>query len=124
MYILEHDGSPCLCFGSLTEVFRFGRPGVDCHMRHDSDASVSQLLFLSNEGALITVCSDDRLHLWDTRGKKPDLVHTLKFNRERIVVCDLPFQSKWLYIGTERGNIHVVNIETFQLSGYIINWNK
>ena len=36
----------------------------------------------------------------------------------------LPFSSKWLYIGTERGNVHVLNIENFQLSGYIINWNK
>ena len=36
----------------------------------------------------------------------------------------LPFSSKWLYVGTERGNIHVVNIESFQLSGYTVNWNK
>lgn len=36
----------------------------------------------------------------------------------------LPLQSKWLYIGTERGNVHVVQIENFHLSGYIINWNK
>jgi syntaxin-binding protein 5 len=27
-------------------------------------------------------------------------------------------------VGTERGNIHVVNIESFVLSGYVINWNK
>ncbi|XP_068755727.1 syntaxin-binding protein 5-like isoform X2 [Montipora capricornis] len=36
----------------------------------------------------------------------------------------LPFSSKWLFVGTERGNVHVVNIESFQLSGYTINWNK
>lgn len=36
----------------------------------------------------------------------------------------LPLQSKWLYVGTERGNVHVVQIENFNLSGYIINWNK
>ncbi|KAB7496615.1 Syntaxin-binding protein 5, partial [Armadillidium nasatum] len=41
-----------------------------------------------------------------------------------ITYINLPFQSKWLYVGTEKGNIHVVNIEVFQLSGYIINWNK
>ncbi len=42
----------------------------------------------------------------------------------RISTLHLPFQSKWLYLGTERGNIHIVNIETFTLSGYTINWNK
>lgn len=42
----------------------------------------------------------------------------------RITFCHLPFQSKWLYIGTERGNVHIVHIESFNLSGYVINWNK
>lgn len=36
----------------------------------------------------------------------------------------LPLQSKWLYVGTERGNIHIINIEAFVVSGYVINWNK
>ena len=42
----------------------------------------------------------------------------------RLTCMHLPFSSKWLYVGTEKGNIHVVNIESFQLSGYTINWNK
>lgn len=42
----------------------------------------------------------------------------------RITCAHLPFRSKWLYVGTERGNVHVVNIESFILSGYVINWNK
>lgn len=42
----------------------------------------------------------------------------------RITFCHLPFQSKWLYIGSERGNIHIVNVESFTLSGYTIMWNK
>jgi syntaxin-binding protein 5 len=36
----------------------------------------------------------------------------------------MPFQSKWLYVGTERGNVYVVSLESFTLSGYVINWNK
>uniref|UniRef100_A0A8D1HYH8 Ral transcription factor IIE subunit 1 n=1 Tax=Sus scrofa TaxID=9823 RepID=A0A8D1HYH8_PIG len=42
----------------------------------------------------------------------------------KITYCHLPFQSKWLYVGTERGNTHIVNIESFILSGYVIMWNK
>lgn len=44
--------------------------------------------------------------------------------RCRITCLHLPVASKWLYVGTEKGNIHVVHIESFALSGYIINWNK
>lgn len=42
----------------------------------------------------------------------------------RITCLYLPVASKWLYVGTDKGNIHVINIESFSLSGYIINWNK
>lgn len=42
----------------------------------------------------------------------------------RITYIHLPVASKWLYVGTEKGNIHVVHTESFTLSGYIINWNK
>ena len=33
-------------------------------------------------------------------------------------------KSKWLFVGTEKGNTHVLNLDHFSLSGYIINWNK
>lgn len=42
----------------------------------------------------------------------------------RVTCIHLAVASKWLYVGTEKGNIHVVNIDTFALSGYVINWNK
>ncbi|XP_044739568.1 syntaxin-binding protein 5 isoform X2 [Chrysoperla carnea] len=131
-------GSKC---GSLRLL---GRPGVDAHAKHESPlataavnipgaegppptltcGAVLQIQFLVNEGALVTATADDSLHLWNFRQKVPQVVQSLKFQRERITCLHLPLQSKWLYVGTERGNIHVVNIETFQLSGYIINWNK
>ncbi|PVD28623.1 hypothetical protein C0Q70_11216 [Pomacea canaliculata] len=114
-----------LAIGNKTGSLRIiGRPGVDIHCTHDGEVAIFQVLFLINEGALVTVCSDDTLHLWNYRQKKPEIVHSLKFQRERITYCHLPFQSKWLYIGTERGNVHIVNIESFVLSGYVINWNK
>ncbi|XP_048834470.1 syntaxin-binding protein 5-like isoform X14 [Brienomyrus brachyistius] len=114
-----------LAIGSRTGGVRIlGRPGVDCYCQHDSGAAVLQLQFLINEGALVTACADDTLHLWNLRQKRPAILHSLKFNRECITFCHLPFQSKWLYVGTERGNTHIVNIESFVLSGYVIMWNK
>ncbi|XP_075710837.1 syntaxin-binding protein 5-like isoform X8 [Rhinoderma darwinii] len=101
-----------------------GRPGVDCHCQHESGAAVLHLQFLINEGALVTACADETLHLWSLRQKRPAVLHSLRFNKERITCCHLPFQSKWLYVGTERGNTHVVNILSFVLSGYVVMWNK
>ncbi|XP_071063193.1 syntaxin-binding protein 5-like isoform X4 [Pseudochaenichthys georgianus] len=114
-----------LAIGSRTGGVRIlGRPGVDCYCQHESGSAVLQLQFLINEGALVTACADDTLHLWNLRQRRPAVLHSLKFNRERITFCHLPFQSKWLYVGTERGNTHIVNIESFILSGYVIMWNK
>ncbi|XP_030642350.1 syntaxin-binding protein 5-like isoform X2 [Chanos chanos] len=114
-----------LAIGSRSGGVRIlGRPGVDCYCQHESGAAVIQLQFLINEGALVTACADDTLHLWNLRQRRPAILHSLKFNRERITFCHLPFQSKWLYVGTERGNTHIVNIESFILSGYVIMWNK
>uniref|UniRef100_A0A287D8Z8 Syntaxin-binding protein 5-like n=1 Tax=Ictidomys tridecemlineatus TaxID=43179 RepID=A0A287D8Z8_ICTTR len=114
-----------LAVGTQTGALRlFGRPGVECYCQHDSGAAVIQLQFLINEGALVSVLADDTLHLWNLRQKRPAILHSLKFCRERVTFCHLPFQSKWLYVGTERGNIHIVNVESFTLSGYVIMWNK
>ncbi|XP_060944691.1 syntaxin-binding protein 5-like isoform X1 [Limanda limanda] len=114
-----------LAIGTRTGGVRIlGRPGVDCYCQHDTGAAVLQLVFLINEGALVTACADDTLHLWNLRQRRPAILHSLKFNRERVTFCHLPFQSKWLYVGTERGNTHMVNIESFVLSGYVIMWNK
>ncbi|XP_055011637.1 syntaxin-binding protein 5 isoform X2 [Boleophthalmus pectinirostris] len=114
-----------LAVGTQSGALRlFGRAGVECYCQHESGAAVIQLQFLINEGALVSALADDSLHLWNLRQKIPAVLHSLKFNRERITYCHLPFQSKWLYIGTERGNIHIVNVESFTLSGYVIMWNK
>ncbi|XP_053682349.1 syntaxin-binding protein 5 isoform X2 [Sabethes cyaneus] len=48
-------------------------------------------------------------------------------NRRRknwITYLHLPVSSKWLYVGTEKGNTHIVHADSFTLSGYVINWNK
>ncbi|XP_060525863.1 LOW QUALITY PROTEIN: syntaxin-binding protein 5 [Cylas formicarius] len=116
-------GSKC---GSLRIL---GQPGVDVHMRHDMEgppgsAAVLHLQFLVNEGALISATADDTLHLWNFRQKVPQIVQSLKFQKEKITCMNLPLQSKWLYVGTEKGNVHIVQIESFSLSGYVINWNK
>ncbi|XP_070492758.1 syntaxin-binding protein 5 isoform X3 [Chironomus tepperi] len=110
-------------YGSLRIL---GQPGVDAHVRHEGESAcaVIQIEFLVNEGALVTVTADDTLHYWNFQKKIPTVVHCLKFQRESITFIHLPVGSKWLYVGTEKGNIHIVHTESFTLSGYIIHWNK
>ncbi|XP_037930713.1 syntaxin-binding protein 5 [Teleopsis dalmanni] len=103
-----------------------GRPGVDAHAKHEGESACAVILveFIINKGALVTVTADDTLHLWDIRQKTPHIVQSLKFQRERLTSIHVPVGSKWIHAGTEKGNVHIVHVETFALSGYIINWNK
>lgn len=54
----------------------------------------------------------------------PEIVHSIQLNKEQVTCVNLPFQSKWLYLGTERGNVYFISVATFKLSTYVINWNK
>ncbi|XP_031573788.1 syntaxin-binding protein 5-like isoform X2 [Actinia tenebrosa] len=114
-----------LAIGTYTGSLRIlGRPGVEAHVQHEGNTPVRNLRFLINEGALISTCPEDSIHLWNLRQAQPVIVQSLRFNRERITCLHLPFTSKWMFVGTEKGNIHIVNIERFDVSGYSINWNK
>ncbi|XP_055586546.1 syntaxin-binding protein 5 isoform X3 [Uranotaenia lowii] len=103
-----------------------GKFGVDAHVRHEGESAcaVNLIEFLVNEGLLVTATADDSLHLWDFHSKVPSVIQSLKFQRERITHLHLPVGTKWLYVGTEKGNTHIVHVDSFSLSGYIINWNK
>ncbi|XP_032829328.2 syntaxin-binding protein 5-like isoform X2 [Petromyzon marinus] len=102
----------------------YGQPGVERFCEHESEAGVLQLHFLVNEGALVSVCSDDKLHMWSLRQHTPVLVHSLTLEpKASITSSHLPFRSKWLYVGTAKGNVHVVAVESFAQSQYSIMWN-
>ncbi|KAL3098840.1 hypothetical protein niasHT_024594 [Heterodera trifolii] len=102
----------------------FGQAGVDQLLKHESDEPVTHLQFLINEGGLVSALQDDTLHLWNFRQRIPEIAHSLRMSKERISTIYLPFQSRWLYVGTEKGNIYFVCLATFELSTYIIQWNK
>ncbi|XP_058838806.1 syntaxin-binding protein 5 [Topomyia yanbarensis] len=103
-----------------------GKFGVDAHIRHEGETAcaVNLIEFLVNQGFLVTATADDSLHLWDIHQKIPKVVQSLKFQRERITYLYLPVGTKWMYVGTEKGNTHIIHTDSFSLSGYIINWNK
>ncbi len=114
-----------LAIGTRSGAVRiFGRPGIDVEFSHPEGAAVMQVEFVVNAGKILTTCVDDSVNLWDYTRRPPELVQSVKINKERLTVMSLEFQDKWLYLGTERGNVLIMNLENFALSGYQIQWNK
>ncbi|TPP67888.1 STXB5 [Fasciola gigantica] len=120
-----------VAIGTKMGVIRiFGRPGVDYVVSHPSSSAVIEIMFLINEvrsrfyGGIISICQDDVVHLWNIRQKNPELVHSLQFKREHLTCGHVPVASTWMYLGTDKGNVHFVNVQRFVTSGYVINWNK
>uniref|UniRef100_A0A0K0F7L5 WD_REPEATS_REGION domain-containing protein n=1 Tax=Strongyloides venezuelensis TaxID=75913 RepID=A0A0K0F7L5_STRVS len=135
--IIRHgfpDKARCLAYDPVQKLIAIGSgngslrllgdAGVDYHLCHPSGTEVTHIKFLINEGGLITVTKDDMIHLWNYRQKQADIVHSLQMRQEKITCIELPVSSKWLYIGTERGNVYVLCVANFKLSSYVINWNK
>uniref|UniRef100_A0A158Q8C1 WD_REPEATS_REGION domain-containing protein n=1 Tax=Elaeophora elaphi TaxID=1147741 RepID=A0A158Q8C1_9BILA len=128
------DDPRCMAYDSVQRLLAIGTGhgvirvigdvGVDYCLKHESDAAVLHIQFLMNEGALVTACRDDLIHLWNFRQKVPMVLHSIQLTKEQVTCISHTFQSKWLYLGTERGNVYFVNIATFTLSNYVINWNK
>jgi len=106
-----------------------GRPGIETTFHHEAGSCVLQMIFVSTSGPeprgqLLTLCADDTIYLWDIRKTVPELVQSLVFTRERVTYVHTGFKSKWVLIGTERGNVFIMNLDTMSLSGYQISWNK
>lgn len=101
-----------------------GKPGLETTFHHASRSAVIQLIWMVNTGQLITACCDDVIYLWDVRKPEVELIQSLQFNRERLTCMYTALKSKWLFVGTDKGNVHIMNLESFSLSGYTISWNK
>ena len=88
------------------------------------------------------------MYLWNIRDKIPFIEHKVEFQKEVLVVfmdsmllllkhycvlvllyispslMSLSFQSDWLYVGMEGGNVYLVHVNDFEVSGYNIYWDK
>ncbi|EGT38947.1 CBN-TOM-1 protein [Caenorhabditis brenneri] len=101
-----------------------GDAGVDYLLKHESGEPVLHMQFLVNEGGLITSCGTDSIHLWNYRQKTAEIVHTVQLSKESVSCIHLPVAGKWLFIGTDKGNVYFLCLNSFLLSPYVINWNK
>jgi len=102
-----------------------GKPGIDLTFQHDHKCEVKKLVWVVNKGQLLSMCGDDCIYLLDIKqGREIEIVQMIKFNKEIPTSINLAVNSSWVFVGTNRGNTHVLRLDNFSLSAYVINWNK
>lgn len=119
-----------LAVGTKTGVIRvFGAQGVEWCGQHKEDVQVAQLFFLPNQGRLISLCSDNSLHLWELNNSKDgkssileEVKHTAIENNKMKTVsaCCLTPNHEQLLMGTEGGNVLILDVASFTLLDQII----
>eukprot|EP00918_Siedleckia_nematoides_P010556 GHVU01023088.1.p1 GENE.GHVU01023088.1~~GHVU01023088.1.p1 ORF type:complete len:1053 (-),score=140.01 GHVU01023088.1:1527-4685(-) len=105
----------------------YGQPGVEFSAQHNGDAPIKHLFFLKGEGRLISFCDDNSLHLWELNEHdgRQVLEEVKEFSMEasklkNISVCCIAKDNEVAYLGTEGGNIHILNTRTFTLDENVL----
>nr|CAG4643699.1 EOG090X00I4 [Lepidurus arcticus] len=107
----------------------FGAPGVEFYGQHtNAEATVQKLLFLPGEGRLISLCDDNSLHLWEINsgddGSHPVLEekkqHSLEGKLKKVSALYVERSKEHLFIGTESGNIYLLNTRSFEMTETVI----
>jgi len=113
-----------LAVGTKTGALRvFGQAGVELSANHDNcEAAVTRIVFIPGQGRLVTVLSDNSLHMWEVNDNKLEEKATtlLEGRLKRITVCCLESGRKRLLVGTEGGNIYQLQLWNFTMEENII----
>nr|XP_034188389.1 lethal(2) giant larvae protein homolog 1 isoform X3 [Osmia lignaria] len=103
----------------------FGRPGVEFYGQHSIESgenAVTKIVALPNEGRVVSLCDDNSLHLWEIN--ESSVVETKSLSLEgklkKISAMCLESSGEHLLLGTEGGNIYLLNLKTFSMPDNII----
>lgn len=107
----------------------YGTPGVEFYGQNESsESAITHLTFLNGQCRLVSLCEDNSLHLWqlkqldDSGGMQLTQVNSTslegKLKKISVVVADS--RCEHLMVGTEGGNIYLLNLSTFAMSDNII----
>ncbi|POI35322.1 hypothetical protein CIB84_000926 [Bambusicola thoracicus] len=112
---------------NLNKAFRYGAPGVEFMGLHEENNTVMQIHFIPDQCQLVTLLDDNSLHLWSLKQHsgacelREDHHFTLKGPpgsppSATQITAVLPHSSREvLYLGTESGNIFVVELPSFRV---------
>lgn len=105
-----------------------GAPGVEFSGKQDGNTGVSQINFLPGQGRLVTVTSDNSVHLWqinETDGHASlSLVKSLSGSSsglKTIQASCVSLNGEQLILGVDGGSIQFVDILSFKLSDRVIH---
>lgn len=103
----------------------YGTPGVEYVVEHDASSPVVELHFVPKQGRLISLLEDNTLHLWEIniKGESSVLEHVQSCTIDaklRIFTCSVQSTGEHLLLGTEGGNIHLLDIKSFEMTDTII----
>jgi lethal(2) giant larvae protein len=106
----------------------YGKPGVEFSAHHPEEEAVTNIYFLHGQGRLITQCSNNTVYQWDinsTEAGQSELVQTRSFSMEAsklktLSACCVSAAGHTLMMGTEGGNIHTLDTNSFRLREEII----
>ncbi|CAL1538236.1 unnamed protein product [Lymnaea stagnalis] len=107
----------------------YGAPGFEVSAVHEGDVSVTSMFFIPEEGRLISACSDSSLHLWEINNKggtsvleekKSDDLYFLNSKVKSMSTCSMSTDFSTLYVGTETGNVHLIDVKTLTEVNVII----
>ncbi|KAI6646741.1 syntaxin-binding protein 5-like [Oopsacas minuta] len=123
--------------GTEGEIQIMGKAGVEATLSQPGSLPVSQVFFSTNEGILFSLCeADNSVTKWDLKACPPELSGRFLLTGEgitmvsaskpddKMIVAYLPVGSEWIYIGTEGGNVFLLNKHSLQLSEYSITYEK
>ncbi|CAI8003562.1 Syntaxin-binding protein 5-like [Geodia barretti] len=133
-----HHGFPsqpsCLAYDPVQKILAvatkhgtvvlLGKPGLEGSFTHPETCCVSQMVFIANKSTLVTSCDNRTLYQWSIADKQPTIRHQLQFTKECPTAMSWTYGSEWLYVGNDASNVHLVHVDNFTLSGYVIHWNN
>uniref|UniRef100_A0A0V0G3S9 Putative tomosyn n=1 Tax=Triatoma dimidiata TaxID=72491 RepID=A0A0V0G3S9_TRIDM len=100
-----------------------GQPGVEFYGHHTSnDVAVIKLIFIPNQGRVVSLCEDNSLHLWEINGNALEEVktHSVEGKLKKVSALCLEGSHEHLLLGTEGGNVYLLNLTSFEMAQTII----
>ncbi|XP_054718851.1 lethal(2) giant larvae protein homolog 1-like [Uloborus diversus] len=104
----------------------YGAAGVEFEGKHKEETCVMELFFLPGQGRLISQCDNSSLHLFELNEKDGKWVLeevkscSFKERLKKITTCCLPASGENLLIGTDGGNIYLLDVKSFEMTDHII----
>ena len=107
----------------------YGRPGVEFRAAYESRTAIKLIFPLEGLYQFLTICADNSLFLW-TLGQNGEKLHFQKILivmddiEKDFTVCSLNSTNSLFYMGSENGNVYLLDLKTLQLSSDVIYWNN